>query len=187
MRQYGFSLIEILIALSIGLVLLSELSQVYLSLKKQYLQQQQVAEVQEKARLLVSYFRYRIHMAGYKGCLDRSFNSDPANKNKMEVYDDAQSFNQFHIKIKPKTQLLKLSGCRYYQGKEEWVDALYYVAQSSQKPVYSLFEKISIGNRQALVEGVDNFFVDINNTLATISFSFSTFPPWVFSVRSNNV
>ncbi|CAM3916933.1 hypothetical protein CCOS865_00873 [Pseudomonas reidholzensis] len=79
-RQPGFSLLEGLLALAVGLMLLAAASQVFVSAVQAWRLQGVVAQLQEDARLALQRMAQDIRMAGMFGCLrldDDSF-EDPA-------------------------------------------------------------------------------------------------------------
>ena len=64
-RQQGFSLIELMIALMLGLFLLASLATVYLSSKETYALRDQISEMDENARIAIKALRTHIESAGY--------------------------------------------------------------------------------------------------------------------------
>ncbi|MBS0357661.1 MAG: prepilin-type N-terminal cleavage/methylation domain-containing protein [Proteobacteria bacterium] len=74
-KQSGFTLIELTISFSLGLILLSALLKVYLNHKQHTLWLTQAAHIQENARAITDIFREYIHHAGYKNFSEVAFNS----------------------------------------------------------------------------------------------------------------
>lgn len=66
-RQGGLSLIELMIALLVGLLLLGGLSQIYLSSKQSYNAQEQLARMQEGGRFAMDLITRDLRRAGYWG------------------------------------------------------------------------------------------------------------------------
>jgi type IV pilus assembly protein PilW len=66
-RQLGISLIELMIALVVGLLLLGGLIQVYLSSKQSYNAQEQLARMQEGGRFAMDLITRDLRRAGYWG------------------------------------------------------------------------------------------------------------------------
>jgi type IV pilus assembly protein PilW len=64
----GFSLLELLIAITIGLVLMAGVLAVMSSTKKTYSLQEELSRLQEDARFLMEDLSYNVRMAGYFGC-----------------------------------------------------------------------------------------------------------------------
>jgi len=67
--QKGLTLVEIMIAVTISLVLLAGIMQIFLSSKQSYNIQQALSRVQENARLVTDVVLRDITAAGYMGCL----------------------------------------------------------------------------------------------------------------------
>lgn len=66
----GFGLIELIIAMALGLILILGVAQVLISSKRSFLMQQQVAALQENARFVLTRISRDIRQAGMFGCLD---------------------------------------------------------------------------------------------------------------------
>lgn len=73
LKQSGLSLIELMIALVLGLVISAAIIQVFLTSKNVYRMQDAMARIQENGRFAVDYIARDLRMAGYMGCgnLDR--------------------------------------------------------------------------------------------------------------------
>ncbi|WP_373188285.1 PilW family protein [Halopseudomonas sp.] len=72
-QQRGLSLVELMIALALGLIISAAIMQVFLSSKNVYRMQESMARIQENGRFAVDYLSRDLRMAGYMGCgnLDR--------------------------------------------------------------------------------------------------------------------
>ncbi len=70
-RQQGFSLIEILIALLIGIFITMGVIQIFISSKQTYRMQEALARMQESGRFALDFLDRDIRMAGYRGCASR--------------------------------------------------------------------------------------------------------------------
>lgn len=64
----GFSIIEFMIAITLGALLLAAASSVYITNKTTYKAQEQLARLQENARYAIYILNRDIRMAGYQGC-----------------------------------------------------------------------------------------------------------------------
>lgn len=72
MRRYqGFSIIEFLIATSLGALLIAGASAVYLSNKSTYVMQEGLARLQENGRYANYLLSRELRMAGYQGCANQ--------------------------------------------------------------------------------------------------------------------
>lgn len=67
-RQQGLSLVELMIAITLGLILIGGVMQVFLSSKTVFSTQQALSRVQETGRLAIEFLSKDIRMAGYMGC-----------------------------------------------------------------------------------------------------------------------
>ena len=68
--QRGFSLVELMIALLLGLILIMGVMQIFLASKQTYSVQQSVATMQEDARFVLSRISSELRQVGMFGCLD---------------------------------------------------------------------------------------------------------------------
>ena len=71
-RQKGLSLVELMIAITLGLILMSGVVKVFLSSKTTYSTQQALSRVQETGRLAMEFIARDVRMAGYNGCGSRA-------------------------------------------------------------------------------------------------------------------
>jgi len=71
-KNNGFSLLEILLVIILGIILLLGLVQVYLSMKSSHRQQESMARLQENARAASAILAKGIYTAGYFGCASKS-------------------------------------------------------------------------------------------------------------------
>ena len=65
----GFSLIELMIAMLIGLIILNGVIQVVIGGKRTYLDNQAISQIQENARYAIEALSREIRVAGYIGCM----------------------------------------------------------------------------------------------------------------------
>lgn len=75
-RQSGLTLIELMIALTISLVLLSGILQVFSSSKKSYRIQSAMSRLQEDARFAMDTIKHDIRMVGFFGCATEATDID---------------------------------------------------------------------------------------------------------------
>ena len=73
-QQQGFSLVELMIAMTIGIVLTFGIAQVYTQSKETYRTQGELSRLQENARYALDILARDIRMAGFAGC--RSVSAD---------------------------------------------------------------------------------------------------------------
>lgn len=68
-RAQGFSLVELMIALTIGLVIIVAVGRIFVVSRTSYQTDTGLARVQENARFAMNYLQREIRMAGYLGCM----------------------------------------------------------------------------------------------------------------------
>lgn len=73
-KQKGLSLVELMIAVLLGLILLTGVMQVFLSSKNVYTSQQALSRIQETGRMAMEFLSRDIRMAGFMGCASRTEN-----------------------------------------------------------------------------------------------------------------
>lgn len=69
-KQAGLTLIEVMIAMVIGLLLLSGLTSLFMANKRIYREQESMSRLQENARYGMNLLIHDIRMAGYTGCVN---------------------------------------------------------------------------------------------------------------------
>ncbi|MBK9132341.1 MAG: PilW family protein [Gammaproteobacteria bacterium] len=74
-RQRGLSLVELMVAITISLILLAGVVQIFLSSKTSYRLLEATSRVQENGRFAVGFITEDVRMAGYRGC----YRDTPAN------------------------------------------------------------------------------------------------------------
>jgi type IV pilus assembly protein PilW len=67
--QRGLSLIELMIAMALGLILTLGVVQIFLGSSKTYRLSDELGKIQENSRFSQSYLQREIRMAGHFGCL----------------------------------------------------------------------------------------------------------------------
>lgn len=70
-QQRGMSLIEILVAMAIGLLLMVGVLQVFSAMRQSFKLQEALSNVQENARFAVDFISKDLRMAGYMGCMQQ--------------------------------------------------------------------------------------------------------------------
>lgn len=77
-KSRGFSLVELMIAATIGLILLGGIGYVYLGSRQTFRTQDDFSRIQENVRYALDQVGVDVRMAGYAGCLNLA-SIDPAN------------------------------------------------------------------------------------------------------------
>jgi type IV pilus assembly protein PilW len=67
-KQKGFSLIELMIAMMLGIFITGGLIQLFINSKQSYRVQENLSRLQENGRFAMNFIRHDIRMAGYMGC-----------------------------------------------------------------------------------------------------------------------
>lgn len=116
-KQQGFSLVELLITMALGLLLSVGLIDLYISNQKTYHLTQTLARMQEDARAAMQIMRRDIRMAGYVGCgrLDEIVlhSVDEINKTRLVGWHDGRSTSSMRLpmtqqNLKPNSDMLLL-------------------------------------------------------------------------------
>lgn len=87
-RQAGFSLIEIMVALVIGIMMILGVSEIFLTANRSGLTSSELARVQESGRIALELISKDIRRAGYKGCTS---SATPLTAGLVNYPDDAIS------------------------------------------------------------------------------------------------
>lgn len=72
LKQRGLSLVELMISITLGLILMTGVIQMFVGSKKTFFSQQSMSRVQETGRLAIEYISRDVRMAGFMGCPTRS-------------------------------------------------------------------------------------------------------------------
>ena len=75
-RHAGFTLVELMIAMLIGVVLMGGVIQIFASSKQTYRTQDELGRTQENARYAMEVLLKDIRMAGYMGCFGQTAVTD---------------------------------------------------------------------------------------------------------------
>lgn len=70
-RQLGLTLVELMVAMTIGLILMAAISQVFLTSRQIYTLEESQARTQEAGRFAMEFLSQDIRMAGYVGCASK--------------------------------------------------------------------------------------------------------------------
>ena len=93
-RSSGFSMVELMVAMTISLLLMAGVVQIFSGSKASYVMQEGTSRLQENARFTLGRLSHDISAAGYLGCLDsanpvRPFTNDLSDKTAASGYDFA--------------------------------------------------------------------------------------------------
>ena len=71
-KQQGLSLIELMISITIGIILMTGVVQMFITSRISFSTQQGISRIQETGRFAIEFLSRDIRMAGYLGCIDRA-------------------------------------------------------------------------------------------------------------------
>lgn len=89
----GFSLVELMVSLTIGLIILAAVAKIFATSRATYGYEEGMARVQENGRFAINFLEQDIRMAGYMGCNSLSAIANSSNINDM--VSPANSLNTF--------------------------------------------------------------------------------------------
>lgn len=89
-RMRGMSLVELMVAMTIGLIILAAISSIFVTSRQTYTTQDRMARLQENARFAMQFLIKDLRLAGFYGCLD---NIDPNTVNNTLNNDTAFAYN----------------------------------------------------------------------------------------------
>jgi type IV pilus assembly protein PilW len=70
-KTSGFSLVELMVAITISLIVLAAVSTLFVSSKKTYTTQDRLGRLQENARFAMHFITRDLRLAGYTGCINK--------------------------------------------------------------------------------------------------------------------
>ena len=93
-RSSGFSMVELMVAMTISLLLMAGVVQIFSGSRASYVMQEGTSRLQENARFTLGRLSHDISAAGYLGCLDsanpvRPFTNDLSDQTAASGYDFA--------------------------------------------------------------------------------------------------
>ena len=113
-RQHGFSLIELMVAVTLGLLLLAGLGTLFLGTSRSYRENDLIAGMQDQARFAMATLSRDLSMAGYWGGMMGSDGIVPNLANESEDDDLSRAtvitmylLPDVNLKLRPRLQALK--------------------------------------------------------------------------------
>ncbi len=85
-RIGGLSLVELMVALTIGLIILAALTRLFVTSRSTYTLEEGLARVQESGRFAIEFLSWDIRMAGYIGCASATNTTVQNNLNNPSAY-----------------------------------------------------------------------------------------------------
>ena len=145
-RQRGLSLVELMVALTIGLMILSAATTIMVTSKITYTTQDSLARLQENARFAIHLVSRDIRMAGYYGCADQvstvsnQLNAGAPNSDwfdftqAVEGADSAGTLYPSNASITPATGVTRVAGSNAFALRyAEPSDQILLVSEMTQQ------------------------------------------------------
>ena len=182
--QYGVTLIELLIAMVVGLILIAGGSQIYLSNKQAYRSQEAVSYVNSNTRFAMFFMQDIINMAGFKGDPAESdadaFPAAPAVGNclafaKNQFVAGTNDNNGFCVRMKSAsnssgsaTDVAQMTDCLGINiAENDLVTTRFFISNTNELSCQTFHTNNAGGLNQPLVSNVTitnlQFGVDTNN------------------------
>lgn len=96
-HESGLSLVELLVAMGVGLFIMSGVLVVTANSQQQFFQQEEVAYIQENARFAIDQISYDLRMAGYMGCSVKGELTNTLDSSSTDWYLSSTGIRGFEI------------------------------------------------------------------------------------------
>lgn len=157
--QSGMSLVEVMLAMLLGLFLIAGFIQIYLSTQKTFYMQQALTELQENGRFAAHFLSENIRMAGYAYCdtKEKFVNTDLA----LQGYDKTLPIFLNAQLVKAGADTILIGSCATRDEKNTFEQFALFVGPTGRKnklgkTIYALYEKSVSGPKHELVAGVED-------------------------------
>lgn len=159
----GFSLIELMIALSLGALLCIGIFNLFNTAQKLHQRQMILSNAQEQMRFISQFLREKIQMAGNWSCLKQS---KPPRSVVIRKYNSDDALAKLGLTIKANTDLLQLHECIRLHDKQKYLPIEFFVANTfrvdvNQKEIDALYFKIDHHPREELITDLTDFQVKL--------------------------
>lgn len=167
-KMLGFSLLELLLSVSIGAFMCIGIFNLYGSLNHLILREQVVSSFTQNMQFINHFLRRKINQAGDWSCANRF---PGALSIPIKGYTSVQAKQKLGLSVKQGTDLLRLRECVRFHGKLRYLPIMFFVANtfrvtSMKKPIYALFYKVAHHPREELIAGITRMsltFGEINH------------------------
>lgn len=161
--QSGFSLIELMIAISLGILLCLGIFNVFTTLENLHQRQIALSTVQENMRFITEFLRQKIHKAGDWSCLSQS--SAPRSI-VIRRFNADQAQRKLSLTIKEGSDLLLLHECVRFHDHEKYLPLEFFIADTfrknlDKKEIYALFFKIAHHPREELISNMTRLHIQL--------------------------
>jgi len=156
--QSGISLIEIMVALLIGVFLLGGVLQIFIGSKQTYWMQENLSRLQENGRLALDFLANDIRMAGYWGCLGTSStNTDIAGTNDNSNHSDTIDDGTDTVSVKGAFALTPAGTCgTSVDTAGSCGTGVNCYTDTSSMVTYRINNGVLKKNTDDLIEGIEN-------------------------------
>lgn len=163
--QKGLTLIELMLAATLALILLLGLSELYVTLKRNFELQQTEARIQESGRFITTILSQRIKTAGLANC---KTSTDPVIMPAVTGYDSENLPVSLQGQVKQGTDVLVITSCMDNtdnSGDLNLQEVAYFVSDTKRvnsqgQKIYALYQKPLTGDRLELVPGVSQLIIE---------------------------
>lgn len=155
----GFSLLEMLIAITLGAFICAGVFNLYSSLSQLSHRQRAISNFAQNTRFIADFLRTKINQAGDWSCSSRS----PGSRSlPVKGYDSDEAKNKLGLTIKSGTDLLQLHECVRLHGKMHYLPIEFFIADTYRtnivnQKIDALFFKVAHHPREELITGMEKF------------------------------
>lgn len=181
--QYGFGILEFMIAISLSALITLTLFHIFISMKNSYERQMLFSTFQERAQFISIFLGEKIKMTGNFSCASKK----PESSMMIQRYTSDNANEKLGVTIKSGTDLLRLRECVRLHNKMQFLPIDFFVADTNRVTakkaiIDALFMKINDHPREELIPGVVSFkvFVDKNSKLVSIHYVLSAVDNRIF-------
>ena len=158
----GFSLLELMVALSLGSLLCIGIFNIFLTIKQLHQRQLLLSTTQEKMRFISFFLREKIQMAGNWSCLSQS--KEPKSI-VIRSYNKKQAYKKLKLTIQSKTNLLQLHECIRMHDQFRYLPIYFFIAHTSRQKnnhhINALFFKIGHHPKEELITNMTQFKIQL--------------------------
>lgn len=160
-KHRAFSLIELMIALSLGILLCIGIFNLFSTMQKLHQQQIILSHTQEKMRFISQFLRETIQDAGNWSCLSQTHAPKSIT---IRRYNSDNALSKLGLTIKSGTDLLEIHECIRLHDKYKYLPINFFIANTfrvdqQQKEIDALFFKIAHHHREELITAMTDFQV----------------------------
>lgn len=155
----GFSLLELLIAISLGTFICIGIFNLYTSLSQLSQREQTISNFAQNTRFLADFLKNKINQAGDWSCSSRS----PGSRSlPVKGFDSDDAKNKLGLTIKSGTDLLQLHACIRLHDKMQYLPVEFFIADTYRvdqlhRNIDALFFKVAHHPREELITGIKKF------------------------------